>query len=40
MRGRFLTLAALGAIIALAAVVSAGASVPRVMLAEDFGYPS
>ena len=40
MRGRFLTLAALSAIIALAAVVSAGASAPRVIMSEGFGYPS
>lgn len=31
---------ALGALLALAAATHAGASVPRVLLAEEFGYPS
>ncbi len=34
-----LSLAALGAAVALAAPMSAGASVARVIMAEDFGYP-
>lgn len=40
MRGRFLPLAVLGVILALTATVIAGASVPRVIMAEDFGYPT
>ncbi len=39
MRGRVLPLAVLAATLALAATLSAGASVPRVIIAEDFGYP-
>ncbi len=32
--------AAIGVVLALATAVVAGASVPRVIMAEDFGYPS
>ena len=39
MKRSRLSLAALGVVIALAASVSAWASVPRVIMAEDFGYP-
>ncbi len=39
MRDRRILLAALGVAIALAAPLSAWASVPRVIIAEDFGYP-
>ena len=40
MRRMVMRAAALGALLALAAAVSAGASVPRVIMAEEFGYPS
>ena len=40
MRGMVTRSAVLGVILALAAAVSAGASVPRVIMAEDFGYPT
>jgi hypothetical protein len=39
MRGRILPLAVLAAALALAATLSAGASVPRVIMSEEFGYP-
>ncbi len=40
MKRRFLPMAVLGAVLALTAALTAGASVPRVIVAEDFGYPS
>jgi len=40
MRSRALPLAVLAAALALAATLSAGASVPRVIMAEEFGSPS
>ena len=40
MRRMVMRSAALGVILALAAAVSAEASVPRVIMAEEFGYPS
>ncbi len=40
MRTRIAVLAALGAVLALAATPATEASVPRVILAEGFGYPS
>jgi len=40
MKRTRLSLAALGVAIALAAPMSAWASVPRVIMAEDFGSPS
>lgn len=40
MRRRATRWTALGVVLALAAAVSAGASVPRVIMAEDFGYPA
>ena len=40
MRRRFLPLAVLGAILALTATLTAGASAPRVIMSEEFGYPS
>jgi hypothetical protein len=39
MRRLFAPLAALGVLFALGAPMSAWASVPRVITAEDFGYP-
>jgi hypothetical protein len=39
MRGRQALLVALGVALALAATTSAWASVPRVITAENFGYP-
>jgi hypothetical protein len=40
MRGMVTRWAAVGVVLALAAAVSAGASVPRVIMSEEFGYPS
>ncbi len=40
MRRMVMRSAALGVVLALAAAVGAGASVPRVIMAEQFGYPS
>ncbi len=38
MRRRLLLLAGVGVLLALGAVQGAQASVPRVIMAEDFGY--